>query len=47
MGGSLERSDRELVQFYSFKRGLADNQRRARLLGGEIDAAIDDPRCMA
>jgi len=31
----------------SFDRGLTDNQRRARLLGGEIDAAIDDPRWMA
>ncbi len=28
-------------------KGLADNQRKARLLGREIEAALEDPRWMA
>jgi hypothetical protein len=35
---------RELDEFY---RDLAPNQRQARLLGSEIDAALEDPRWVA
>jgi len=35
---------RELDEFY---RDLAPNQRHARLLGSEIDAALEDPRWVA
>lgn len=34
-------------EFAIFARNLSPNQRHARLLGAEIDAALDDPRWMA
>lgn len=37
-------SNEQLKELYVFAAGLSDNQKRARLLGSELDAALNDPR---
>jgi helicase-like protein len=48
LGGTYPDWPEEILdELEAFRRDLSENQRRARLLGKEIDAAVNDPRWVA
>lgn len=47
LGGLPSYSQEELDRIEAYVKGLTDNQRKARIAGAEVDAALNDPRWRA